>query len=39
MPAASMSALTLANLTTRTYAVNTAIEGLDNEPNGGNSDE
>ena len=34
-----MSALTLVNLTTRTYAVDTVVEGLDSEIDGGNSDE
>lgn len=34
-----MSALTLVNLTARTYTVDTVIEGLDSEIDGGNSDE
>jgi len=34
-----MSAPALVNRTTRTYPVDTAVEGLDSEINGGNSDE
>ena len=34
-----MSAPALVNLITRTYAMDTAVEGFDSEINGGNSDE